>query len=150
MRRGNVIEQYIPSVANLVTTSEVKINVSELGAVDLHRFHWTMGRRIMDEATKLVELPSVYSTIPSSCPWCGVAIYRIFDELGDWMIYEKGQHLKHHACEPFNQWVEANKDILGFTSMSLCGTRFQLWLAGKKLADLYAEGYRAVPPKGEK
>lgn len=51
------------------------------------------------------------------------------------MIYERGEHLKHHACEPFNQWVEANKDILGFTPMSLCGTRWRLWLAGREVAE---------------
>ena len=91
-----------------------------------------------------VELPSVYSTIPEFCPWCGIAIYRIFDELMDWMIYEKGEHLKHHACEPFNQWVEANKDILGFTSMSLCGTRFSLWLAGREIAEKWLKELAGV------
>ena len=61
------------------------------------------------------------------------------------MIYEKGHHLKHHACEPFNQWVEVNKDILGFTPMSLCRTRFQLWLAGKELAERWFKELQNQP-----
>lgn len=96
----------------------------------------------MDEQTKLrgsgkvIELPSVYGTLPEFCPWCGIRIYRVFDELGDWMIYEKDacEPFKHHACESFNQWVEANKDILGFSSMYLGAARYRLWLAGKEIA----------------